>query len=235
MIIAGIQKTSLVDYPGKICATVFLAACNFRCGYCHNPELVDAEIMKKEVTPIRPQELLKQIEERKKYIDGVCITGGEPFMNEDLTKLCDEIKKMGLLVKVDTNGSNPFMLKQLIDFKLVDYIAMDIKGPAEKYKKIVGTNINLDAIKESIAILMEGKVAYEFRTTVVKTVVDAKDIIAIGEWIKGAKAYYLQQYSYEGKTLDPKFAEVTPYTSKDLEEMKDAVKKNFDKCEIRGI
>jgi len=235
MIIAGLQKTSLIDYPGKICATVFLAACNFKCGYCHNPELVDVEIMKKEVVPIRPQELIKQIDERKKYIDAVTITGGEPLLNQDIYKLCDEIKKMGLLVKIDTNGSFPTVLKKLIDFDIVDYVAMDIKGPAEKYEKIAGTNINMENIKESIELLKKGKVPYEFRTTVVKGCVDAEDIKKIGEWLKGAKAYYLQQFNYDGKTLDPKFADVTPYTPEELKEMKESVKDYFGKVEIRGI
>ncbi len=235
MIIAGLQKTSLVDYPGKICSTVFLAGCNFRCSYCHNPSLVLPELIKKETVPMHPEELIKILKERKKYIDGVCITGGEPLLNADIFKLCEEIKKIGLLVKVDTNGSFPKRIKQLIEFDLADFIAMDIKGPKEKYSEITKTNINIKDIEESVELLKQGKVDYEFRTTVIKSLLNKEDIIKIGDWIKGAKAYYLQQSNMDGKTLDPAFEKQVPYTPEELKDMADAIKDKVGKIGVRGI
>ncbi|MFC1723559.1 anaerobic ribonucleoside-triphosphate reductase activating protein [Nanoarchaeota archaeon] len=235
MIIAGLQKTSLLDYPGKICATVFLAVCNFKCGFCHNPELVVPELIKSESVPMTPQVLMKELDTRMKYIDGVCITGGEPLLNKDIFKLCDEIKKRGLLVKIDTNGTRPNILKQLMDFELVDFVAMDIKGPKEKYSEIAGTDVKIEHIEESVKLLMEGKVDYEFRTTVVKGLHDHSDFIKIGNWIKGAKSYYLQQFNFDGKTVDKKYEDVTPFTPDELQEMLDSVKGKVDKSGIRGI
>lgn len=235
MIIAGLQKTSLLDYPGKICSTIFLAGCNFRCPFCHNPELVIPEQIKEKTVPMHPEDVLKQLKERKKYIDGVCITGGEPCLGRDIVKLCDEIKKLGLLVKLDTNGSIPKALKQLTEFDLVDFVAMDIKGPKEKYSKMAGKNINLEDIQKSIDILMKGKVPYEFRTTVVKSLLGHEDIIKIGKWLDGAREYSLQQFNVIEKTLDPGFMDETPYTPEELKEMAEAVKKNFGKVNVKGI
>ncbi|HII71622.1 TPA: anaerobic ribonucleoside-triphosphate reductase activating protein [Candidatus Woesearchaeota archaeon] len=235
MIIAGLQKTSLVDYPGKICSTIFLAGCNLRCGFCHNPELVIPELVQEHTVPMNPDELVRQIKERQKYIDGVCITGGEPLLNKDIFKLCDELKRLGLLVKVDTNGCHPFALRQLIEFKMVDYVAMDIKGPKEKYREIVEKDINMDRIEESIELLKKGKVEYEFRTTVVKGVHLFADIVKIGEWLKGARQYYLQQFNVKAKYIDPKFEKNIPYTPAELREMQTALKGCFEKVGVRGI
>ena len=234
MIIAGLQRTSLVDWPEKICSTLFIAGCNFRCGFCHNPELViTSEIEKLE--PMTENELLTALVERKRLIDGVCITGGEPLMSPETVKLIRKIKDKGLAVKLDTNGSVPTLLKTLIDEKLVDYVAMDIKGTKERYPAISCSNINVGLIEESIKILKESNIDYEFRTTVVKGMLEKKDVVGIGHWLKGSKAYYLQQFVGNEKTLDEKYMGRKSYTPDELKDMMAAVKDRFQKTGVRGI
>ncbi len=234
MIIAGIQRTSLLDWPGKICSTIFIAGCNFRCPFCHNPELVlpsQIELLE----PLTENEILALIVERKQLIDGVCITGGEPLLSPDITNFVHKIKATGLPVKIDTNGSAPTLLRKIVDDNLVDYIAMDIKAPRERYNELAGFNINLRFIEESIKILKDSNINYEFRTTVVKTLLGKDDIIKIGEWVKGAKAYYLQQCNGGEKVLDPTFKWIKSYTPEELENMLRAVRSNFEKTGLRGV
>lgn len=234
MIIAGIQKTSLVDWPEKICSTIFIAGCNFRCPFCHNPELVLPEEIEK-LEPLSENELLTAIVERKRFIDGVCITGGEPLLSPDIVKLLHRIKEKGLAIKLDTNGSVPTLLKKMIDEKLIDYVAMDIKAPKEKYADATGINSNTKLVEESIKILKEGNIDYEFRTTVVKGLHSKEDIIDIADWLKEAKAYYLQQFVGTEKTIDKAYKGKKAYTPDELREMMDAVKKHFKKTGVRGI
>lgn len=234
MIIAGIQRTSLLDWPGKICSTIFIAGCNFRCGFCHNPELVLPEEIEK-VEAMTETELLTQLVERKKFIDGVCITGGEPLMSPGIVKLIRKIKDKGFPVKLDTNGSIPTILKNIINEGLVDYIAMDVKAPKERYKEVSGSEINVSLIEQSINILKESSIDYEFRTTLVKGMLDKQDIIAIGDWIAGAKAYYIQQFVSTEKTIDPKWKDVKSYPKEKLQDMMEAVKDKFEKTGVRGI
>ena len=210
-VIGGFQKTSLLDFPQKIACIVFTPRCNFQCGYCHNPELNG----KKEAVIDLPS-FFSFLESRKGKLDGVVITGGEPTLQKGLYQFIFEIKNMGFAVKLDTNGSNPLLLKKLIDDKLLDYVAMDIKAPFQKYHDVIKTKIPLENIKQSIDILLENKVDYEFRTTVVKEQLSFDDFEKIGELIKGAKNYYLQKF-VPSKTLDEKFMGYSTYSNLEFE------------------
>jgi pyruvate formate lyase activating enzyme len=234
MIIGGLMKTSFIDWPTKICSTLFIAGCNFRCGWCHNPELVDAEMIER-LEAVSENEVLTAVTERKKYIDGVCITGGEPLLSPDVVKLIRKIKDKGLEIKIDTNGSVPTLLKSLIDEGLVDYVAMDIKAPKDKYDDMTGVKVNMSLIEESIKILRQSNINYEFRTTVVKGLLDPADIVAIGKWLKGSKALYLQSFVSSEKTLDASWRGRKTYTPDEMREMCASVKDCFEKTEVRGI
>jgi pyruvate formate lyase activating enzyme len=214
MNIGGLQKTTLIDYPGKIGCTVFLTGCNFRCPWCQNPELVLPEKIKKS-PKISEKDFFNFLEERKGFLEGVCITGGEPTIHKDLPNFIKKIKKLGFAVKLDTNGSNPRILKNLIKKKLIDYIAMDVKAPLK----------NPD-IKKSVEIIKNSSLDYEFRTTVVPTVHNKEDIIKIARELSkptrlrqgfgGQRKYYLQNFRPE-KTIDPKFKKIKPFNQKQLE------------------
>jgi len=234
MIIAGLMKTSLMDWPEKICSTVFIAGCNFRCPFCHNPDLVLPEDIAK-IESISENELLTSLVSRKKFIDGVCLTGGEPLMSPDIVKLIHKIKDKGLPVKLDTNGSVPTLLQKLIDDKLIDYIAMDIKAPKEKYAEITGIKANVSLIEQSIKIIKESGIPHEFRTTVVKGLHSAEDILAMGKWIAGADAYYLQSFESGEKMVNPELQGKKTYTPEEITEMMDSVADLFSKSGVRGI
>jgi len=230
MIIAGLQKLTLIDYPGKIACTVFLAGCNFRCPWCYSRELVLPEKIKKQ-PKISKKYFFDFLKERKELLEAIVLCGGEPTVNKNLPDFVAKIKKLGYSVKLDTNGSSPKMLKRLIKDKLIDYVAMDIKLPKEKYPKILKAKV--DDIEESIKILKQNKVDCEFRTTVIPTVLDKKDIIKIADWIEGPNVkYYLQNFRAE-KTIDPKFEKVKPYPDKYLLNIQKAISPFFEICEIR--
>lgn len=231
VIIGGLQKTTLIDFPGKIAATIFISGCSFRCPWCYSPELVLPEKIKKH-PKISEKYLFDFLEKRKGLLDGVCLTGGEPTIHKNLPDFIKKIKKLGYLVKLDTNGSNPEMLQRLINEKLVDYVAMDIKAPKEKYNKLVGVKINIQKIQKSIDILKEGKVDYEFRSTIVPTVHAKEDVIAMAKWIKGAKRYYLQNFRPE-KTIDPKFEKIKPYPKEYLLGVQKSISPFFEICQVR--
>jgi len=231
MQIGGLQKITLIDYPGRIAATVFLIGCDFKCPWCYSSELVLPEKIKKQPR-ISQKEFFKFLKERKELLEGATICGGEPSINKDLPQFCKKIKKAGYLVKLDTNGSNPKMLKKMIDEKLVDYVAMDIKAPKEKYKKILGKKVKIEDIEKSVKILKEGKVDYEFRTTVVPTILTKEDILEIAKWIRGAKKYFLQNFKPE-KTIDPKFEKIKPYPQEYLLEIQKAISPFFEVCQVR--
>ena len=217
-VIGGFQKTTLLDFPQKIACIVFTPGCNFKCGYCHNPEL-SGDFGKSEVADNLPpalSEVFAFLKKRKGKLDGVVITGGEPTLQKGLYQFVFEIKNMGYAVKLDSNGSNPEVLKKLIDDRLVDYIAMDIKAPFDKYHEVIKTNVPLENIKKSIDLLLEGRVDYEFRTTVVKEQLNFDDFEKIGQLIKGAKKYFLQKFE-PSKTLDPKFSEYSTYSNLEFE------------------
>jgi pyruvate formate lyase activating enzyme len=230
LLIKGIQKTSLIDYPGNICSVLFVAGCNFRCGYCHNPELISNS---PELPTISEQRVLDFLEQRKKFIDGVCISGGEPTIYEELLSFCTKVKKKGLLVKIDTNGSNPDMLRRLIESKSVDYIAMDIKSSLPHYKKATSQEVNTEFIRKSIDIIMNSGVDYEFRTTAQPNLIDADQIREISQLVKGAKLLAIQQFN-NISTFDPLLRDLEPYLSEKLEEFKEIAQPFVQECEVRG-
>lgn len=230
MKIGGLQKLTLIDYPGKVAATVFLIGCNFRCPYCHNPELVSPELVEGQ-PQIKETDFFKFLDERKGFLDGVCITGGEPTIFSDLPKFIQKIKKRGFLVKLDTNGSNSEMLKDLIKDDLVDFIAMDIKTSILKYNK-VGVKNKISQVQKSINIIKDSGKNYEFRTTVVPGIVDEKDIKKIAQWLKGAKKFVLQQFRPE-KTLNSSFKNIKPYSLQSLKKMVRILEPYMDAVELR--
>jgi pyruvate formate lyase activating enzyme len=230
MTFGGLQKLTLIDYPGCIAATVFTVGCNFLCPYCHNPELVDPVKIKKQ-PKISEQEILNFLKSRQGMLEAVCITGGEPTLYPDLPDFIKKIKKMGFLVKLDTNGSSPTMLEKLLKEKLVDYIAMDIKAPLEKYKEIVGREVILENIQESTELTKQAP-DYEFRTTILPKLYNRKDILSIGRWLQGAKKYYLQQFQPQ-KTLDKAYEGEKTFDWKKLVALCNGLKPFFDLCEIR--
>ncbi len=258
MTIGGLQKLTLIDYPGKVACTVFTVGCNFRCPFCHNPELVDfgvrdlsrvdaeQSLRSKAFGPpqtINEQEFFDFLKSRQGLLDGVCVTGGEPLMQGDLPEFLKKIKDLGFLTKLDTNGTSPDKLQNLITRGLVDYVAMDIKAPSlnqklkiknqNLYERVVGVKVNLDNIKKSIKVIMESGLDYEFRTTVVPGLHTAGDIIKIAKEIRGAKRYYLQQFVVSEKLLDPAMKSIKPYSIEILKKIQGQIKNFFEVCEVR--
>lgn len=231
MIIGGLQKSTLIDFPGRLACTVFLAGCNFRCPWCYSPHLVLPDLIKKQ-PKIPEKEFFSFMESRKGLLDGAVVCGGEPTSNKSLPEFIKKIVKLGFLVKLDTNGSNPQMLKKLIDRKLINYVAMDIKGPKEKYRYFVGRKADVEKIQKSINILKKGKIDYEFRSTLLPFLHKKEDVLEMAEWIRGAKKYYLQSFKPE-KTIDPKFEKKSTYSEKEMLEIKKAVSPFFEICEVR--
>lgn len=229
MRIAAIQKTTLLDYPGKVACTVFLPGCNLRCPFCHNAGLVLPEQMEKD--SVQPEELLAFLEKRKGILDGVCVTGGEPTIYEDLPELLGQIRARGMLVKLDTNGTHPDMLKALIDENLLDYVAMDIKNSPERYRETCGGVDVLEQVQKSTAVLMEGKIDYEFRTTVSHPYHDVGSITQIARWLKGAKGYYLQNFADSGHLVGEG---MTPLTRQEMHRLQQAARKYIPDTHIRG-
>lgn len=230
MRIGGFQKLTLIDYPGKIATTVFTIGCSFKCPFCHNPELV----IKSEFLPWEgvEEEFFQHLEKRKGKLDGVCITGGEPTIQPDIVEFIKKIKDMGYLVKLDTNGTKPDVLKKLYDLKLLDFVATDIKNAPERYDDTVGLKANMENVKKSVAMIMKSGVPYEFRTTVVPGIHTEKDFDIIAEWIDGADAYYLQEYR-SGKTIDRDMDKITKGKTIDLEKIGEKIGKRFKKFGIR--
>lgn len=198
MLILGLSKTTLLDYPGSVAATLFTGGCNFHCPFCHNGNIVRKD---KSLIPLLEEEIFSFLQKRRNVLTGVCITGGEPTLHPDLPDLITQIKELDYLVKLDTNGTNPQMLHDLIHAGLIDYCAMDIKNSPEKYGATTGfstehSKFDLTDIESSVRIIMHQKqIPYEFRTTIVREFHDEADILAIAQWISGAKAYFLQSYT----------------------------------------
>ena len=211
-IINGLQKSTLIDFPKKIASIVFSQGCNFRCGYCHNPELLNLSIPS---TQIPEEEVLSFLKSRCGKLDGVVITGGEPTLQSGLYDFIREIKNMGFLVKLDSNGSNPKVLEKLIKDTLLDYIAMDIKAPLDKYSEITNVKINTANIKKSIELIMNSSIDYEFRTTVIKSQLSFEDFEKIGKMLNGAKRYYLQKF-IASKIFDEKLKDETTYSNEEF-------------------
>jgi len=228
MLIGGLQRFSLIDYPGKISAVVFTQGCNFRCPYCHNPELVSFN----REGLIEENYILSFLEERRGKIDGVVLTGGEPTLQSDLVDFLREIKNLGFLVKLDTNGSCPEIIEELLEAKLLNYIAMDVKASLENYSEIINVKVDIEKIKRSIDIIMHSGVSYEFRTTIVKSQLKRDDILKIGESIRSAELYVLQSFR-PTKTLDPNFLKETSYTKEELEDIASSLKKLVKRTIVR--
>lgn len=221
MIIGGLQKTSLLDFPEKIAAIVFTMGCNFRCGYCHNPELINGEA--------KIEEVFEFLKTRQGKLDGVVITGGEPCLQKDLPEFIKQVKELGFAVKLDTNGSFPEMLEKVLPD--LDYVAMDIKAPLEKYPQIVNVDVDTSKILKSIEILKNGGVDYEFRTTVVKSQLSFEDFEKIGQLIQGAPRYYLQKF-VASKILDKGLENEKTYSTEEFERIIDILKP-YVKAEVR--
>lgn len=196
MRIGGIAKMTLLDFPGRVACTVFTEGCNLRCPFCHNATLVSGG-----ADGISRDDLLSFLKKRQGLLEGVCLTGGEPLCQPDLAELIRDIRTLGYAVKLDTNGTNPRALAALIDAGLLDYVAMDIKNSPEKYALTTGLPQMPAGIRESVALLLEGRVPYEFRTTVVEELHEPCDFVAIGEWIRGADRYFLQMFKDSGDIL----------------------------------
>ncbi len=237
MKISGLQKLTLIDYPGKLAATVFSLGCNFRCPFCYSSELVMPEKIKNQ-PEFSQEEFFKFLKERQGLLEGVVLCGGEPTIQKDLPEFAKKIKKMGYLVKLDTNGSNPEMMARLIKKNLLDYVAIDIKAPKEKYSKVSGKKADIKKIEESINILKNSEIDFEFRTTVVPKLLNKDDIIKIAKWLQTyasvprCKGYFLQNFLPE-KTLDPKFEKIKPYPEKYILEIQKAVAPFFQTCQVR--
>ncbi len=229
--VKGLQKTTLVDYPGKVACTIFLCRCNFRCPFCYNKDLV---LNYEKIPEIKEKEILDFLKERKKWLDGVAITGGEPCIHKNLPQLIKKIKELGYLVKLDTNGSNPKMLEELINKKLVDYIAMDIKNSLEKYNESCGVKVDIKNIKKSIGIIKKNKIDNEFRMTVVPTLHDKHDMEDIGKLLKNSKRFFIQQFK-PLTTIDKRFEKIEPFPIETLKEFKKILEKYISKVEIRNI
>ena len=230
MKIGGFQKTSLLDYPEEISAIIWTVGCNFNCPFCYNRDIV-----KGDVNFFSEDEILGFLEKRKGLLEGLVVTGGEPFLQEDLAGFLGRVKKIGYLVKIDTNGTFPDRLKKMIDERLVDYVAMDIKAPKSKYEKLVGKKVDISKINKSIDILKNIDVDHEFRTTIVPGMLDKKDIIEIGKWLKGSKRFFLQQFKNDVPLISKKLENVKPFSKEELLGFIEEVKPFFDICDVRGI
>lgn len=229
MLILGLTKTTLLDYPEHVAATLFTGGCNFRCPYCHNRDIV---LQSNTLPPLAEDEIFSFLRKRQHVLSGVCITGGEPTLHQDLPAFIERIRALGYLVKLDTNGSNPQMLCSLIQDRLIDYCAMDIKNAPEKYAVTAGYQ-NLAAVKESVQLLLRQQtIPYEFRTTLVAELHSEADLDTIARWIAGAKAYYLQSYVDSEGVLCPGFHALSAET---LQSCADICRRYVPNTLIRGI
>lgn len=229
MKIQGFQKLTLLDYPGKTAATVFTGGCNFRCPFCHNSDLV---LNPADFPEMSQEQVLSQLERRAGFIDGVCITGGEPLL-WDVSDFVKRVKELGLLVKIDTNGSFPLRLNALLLSGNVDYIAMDIKNSPEKYAETVGIDdFDVSNVEKSVEILKSSGVDHEFRTTVVKGVHTVSDMERIGAWLSGEKKYFLQSYKLSDGVIDKS---LEPCSKDEMIELLETVRKYIPSAQLRGV
>ena len=229
MKICGLNKTTLLDYPGCVAATIFLGGCNFRCPFCHNSDLV---LKSGQMTGYEEKEVLAFLKKRRNVLEGVCITGGEPTLHAELPEFISKIKELGYLVKLDTNGSNPEMLKSLVKEKLIDYVAMDVKAPLAKYEKVCGVAVDVEKIKQSVEFLKQGEIPYEFRTTVVKGLHTGEDILEIGRYLHGASKYFLQSYEESEQNLCKDF---TAMPREELFLLEQELKTEIEYVKVRGV
>ena len=226
----GMQKMTLLDYPGYVACTLFTGGCNFRCPFCHNALLVlDLD----ENYTIPEEEVLAFLKKRQGLLDGVCVTGGEPLINKDIGDFLSKVKELGFKIKLDTNGTNPALLKELVSQKLVDYVAVDIKNSPEKYAETVGLkSFDMSTINETVKFLMTGSVDYEFRTTVTKQFHTEKSMEEAARFIRGAKRYFLQNFVDSGNLIG---SGITGQSKEEMEKLLSVVKKYVPDSCLRGI
>lgn len=222
---------TLLDYPGKVACTLFTAGCNFRCPFCHNAGLALPDRL--EEASITEDEVMSFLKKRAGMLDGVAITGGEPLLHTDMPEFLEKIKNLGYKIKLDTNGSNPKLLKEIVNAGLVDRVAMDIKNAPSEYNKTAGCSVDMEKIEESKDFLLTGTCDYEFRTTVVKGIHTKESIVAAAKWISGAKEYYLQQFKDSGNLIAPDAFE--PFDENEMHELADAVRPFVPTVEVRGV
>lgn len=223
----GWQKFSMIDFPGKTSAVLFTQGCQFRCPFCHNPDLINSS---NKTTPlIKKEEIINFLKTRIGKLDGVVITGGEPTLHTGLINFLSDIKKMGFLIKLDTNGSNPQAIIEALEKKLIDYIAMDYKSPLAKYQLTTNSKIDIKLIKNSIEIIMNSDIPYEFRTTITKKQLSKEDLLKIGQELKGAQKYVLQKF-IPTQTLNPEFLNATTYTDDEFDTLTKELKQFVVQC-----
>ncbi len=231
MLIGGWQKLSLIDYPGKIAATLFTVGCNFRCGFCHNPELVLSPGFRTE--RITEEEIFDFLKSRQGLLEGAVISGGEPTLQNDLPKFVQKIKNLGFLMKIDTNGANPEMIEKLNQEKLVDFWAMDIKAPLEKYEVVAGTPVNLKDIKKSVELIKKSGVDYEFRATLIQRTHTAEDVLAMARLLEGANIFVLQKFVSRERLVNQDFVNQKSFSDEELKKIAEQCRPWVEKCEIR--
>ena len=228
MKISGLQRLTLLDYPGKMACTVFTYGCNFRCPFCHNALLVTQQ----SGDSISEDEFFAFLKKRQGILEGVCISGGEPTLQGDLREFILKIKALGYAIKLDTNGTNPRLLQSLIKEELLDYVAMDIKNSPEKYSLTCGCEVNLDAVKESVSIIKESGIDYEFRTTTVRQFHSAEDFEAIARWIKGDSRYFLQHFEDSGNLIGEN---LSPLSKEEMLGFTDNIRDKVPNVAVRGV
>ena len=232
MKVTGIQKLTLLDYPGVVACTVFTAGCNFRCPFCHNAMLVLPEQIDNEC--LTDDEVFGFLQKRRGVLDGVAVTGGEPLLHADMPEFLARVKELGYKIKLDTNGSNPELLSEIIKNKLVDRVAMDIKNAPEEYARTIGLeSFDIAPVERSKEMLLSGETDYEFRTTVVKGIHTKESLIGAAKWIEGAKEYYLQQFKDSGNLILPDG--LSAYDEKQMHTLADAVRDYVPTVEVRGV
>ena len=230
MLLRGLQKTTLLDFPGNVACTVFTGGCNFRCPFCHNASLIENHPSDERLSE---ENFFAFLQKRKGLTDGVCITGGEPLLQKDILSFVKRIKEMGFLVKLDTNGSYPDALNTLLSEGLLDYVAMDIKNAPDAYLETAGVQKNvLPAVEESVALLKEGRVPYEFRTTVIRQFHTEARMAMIGKWLAGVPRYFIQNFSDAGEVLSDGLSGFTP---SELEKLLAAVTPYIPTAKVRGL
>jgi len=229
MVIAGMQKLTLLDYPGHMACIIFTKGCNFNCSFCQNSGLIcntqDEEYIKE-------TEVLEYLEKRKKVLDGLVISGGEPTLQKDLKEFIKKVKGIGLKVKLDTNGYNPKFLQELLDENLLDYVAMDVKADMKNNPQVIGKGIIIERIKESINILIDSSIDYEFRTTIIKGIHDVDKIKEILELIGPKSKYYIQNFKLSENVIDKT---LQSFSNEELEEIETEIRKKYKLAKVRGL
>ncbi len=229
MVIKGLQKLTLLDFPEKIAATIFTGGCNFRCPFCHNASLV---VPDRFAETIPERDVMEFLRSRVGRLDGVCISGGEPTLQPDLAMFIRRVRELGFAVKLDTNGYRPDVLKSLIDEGLVDYVAMDIKNSRERYALTVGLeSLDISPVEQSAALLMEGRVPFEFRTTVVRGLHTEEDVASIGEWLAGDEKFFLQTFEDSGDMVKDGFS---GYTEEEMRRFVELLSEKLPRAALRG-